>query len=222
MWFAPLGLHGFSLLLIFSTVSESQITIMSAPVFICSQTFKWAFKYHNCKLMIIILHLCYNHFHLTQLHSGWLCYVMETIVLSSFPEPEEKNVIFNPYAHTQTRTSPLTSQKVEVSTQCCISHGWLVMSNALNSDITQHQMFIIEKQKAFKSVGRRFPLCDNDSRDIKICWLFLMPGFNTGLCQCSSPKTLCRDSEQKWREKNERKKEGKRSSGFTAAGPAQP
>ena len=93
------------------------------------------------------------------------------------------------------------------------------MSNAFNSDITQYQMFIIEKQKAFKSVGRRFPLYDNDSRDIKICWLFLMPGFNTGLCQFSSPKTLFRDSEQKEREK---KREGAWSSGFTAAGPAQP
>ena len=62
-------------------------------------------------------------------------------------------------------------------------------------------MFIIGKQKAFKSVGRRFALYDNDSRDIKICWLFLMPGFNTGLCQCGSPKALFRDSEQEGRER---------------------
>lgn len=61
------------------------------------------------------------------------------------------------------------------------------MSNAFNSDITQHQMFLIEKQKVFKSVGHRFPLSNNDSRDIKICWLFLTPGFNTGLFQFSSP-----------------------------------
>lgn len=143
---------------------------------------------------------------------------METIGLNSSTDPEQKNVIFNalcPHPY----TSPLTSEKVEVSTECCILHGWLVMSNAFNSDITQHQMFIIEKQKAFKSVGHHFPLSDNDSRDIKICWLFLMPGFNTGLCQFSSPKTLFRDSEEKGRE---RKREGERSSGFTAAGPAQP
>lgn len=69
-------------------------------------------------------------------------------------------------------------------------------------------MFIIGKQKAFKSVGHRFPLYDNDSRDIKICWLFLMPGFNTGLCQCSSPKTLFRDSEQKEREKKRERERG--------------
>lgn len=86
-------------------------------------------------------------------------------------------------------------EKVEVPTECCILHGWLEMSNAFNSDITQQQMFIIEKQKVLKSAGHRFPLSDNDSRDIKICWLFLMPGFNTGLCQFSSPKTLFRDSE---------------------------
>lgn len=95
------------------------------------------------------------------------------------------------------------------------------MSNAFNSDITLHQMFIIEKQKAFISVGRRFPLYDNDSRDIKICWLFLMSGFNTGLCQFSSQKTLFRDSEKKERAKK-REREKERSSGFTAAGPAQP
>lgn len=69
------------------------------------------------------------------------------------------------------------------------------MSNAFNSDITQHQMFLIKRQKEFKSVGHRFPVSDNDSRDIKICWPFLMPGFNTGLCQFRSPKTLFRDSE---------------------------
>ncbi len=86
------------------------------------------------------------------------------------------------------------------------------MSNAFNSDITQNQMFIIEKQKASKSVGHHFPLYDNDSRDIKICWLFLMPGFNTGLCQCSSPKTLFRDLEQKEREK-ERERERERERG---------
>lgn len=97
-------------------------------------------------------------------------------------------------------TSPLASEKVEVSTECCILHGWLVMSNTFNSDITQHQMFLIEKQNAFKSVGRRFPLSHNDSRDIKICILFHMPGFNTGLCQFSSPKSLFRDLEQKERE----------------------
>lgn len=68
-----------------------------------------------------------------------------------------------------------------------------------NSDITQCQMFIIEKQRPFRSVGRHLPLYDNDSREIKICWLFLMPGFNTGLCQCCSPKTLFRYSEQKER-----------------------
>lgn len=48
---------------------------------------------------------------------------------------------------------------------------------------------------------------------------FHMPGFNTGLCQCGSPKTLFRDSEQKEREK---KRGRERSSGFTAAGPAHP
>lgn len=64
-------------------------------------------------------------------------------------------------------------------------------------------MFIIEKQSAFKSVGHHFPLYDNDSRDFKICWLFLLPALNTGLCQCSSPKTLFRDSEQKARGKKE-------------------
>lgn len=117
-------------------------------------------------------------------------------------------------------TSPLASEKVEVSTECCILHGWLVMSNTFNSNITQHQMFLIEKQNAFKSVGRRFPLSHHDSRDIKICILFLMPGLNTGLCQFSSPKSLFRDLEQKEREIEKREQE--RSSGFTAAGPAQP
>lgn len=118
--------------------------------------------------------------------------------------------------HPSTQRAPLTSEKAEVFTECCISHGWLVMSNTFNSDITQHQMFVTEKQRAFRTVGRRFTLYDNDSRDIKVCWLFLMPGFNTGLCQCSSPKTSFKDSELR---EGEKKRE--RSSGFTAAGPAQ-
>lgn len=62
------------------------------------------------------------------------------------------------------------------------------MSDAFISDITQHQMFIIEKQKAFKSVGHHFPVSDNDSHDIKICWLLPVPGFNTGLCQLGFPE----------------------------------
>jgi len=79
------------------------------------------------------------------------------------------------------------------------------MSNAFTSEITQHQMFIIEKQRALRRVGHRLSLYDNDSRDIKICWLFLMPGFNAGLCQCSSPKTLFEDSEQREGEEKTKK-----------------
>lgn len=120
--------------------------------------------------------------------------------------------------HPSTPASPLMSDKVDVRTDCCISYGCLVMSNTINSDITQCQMFMIEEQRASKSVGDRFPLYDNDSCDIQICWLLLVPGFNTGLCPSSSPKTLFRHSEQKKRE-NRRGRE--RSSGFTAAGPAQ-
>lgn len=63
-------------------------------------------------------------------------------------------------------------------------------------------------------------LCDNDSRDIEICWPFLTPGFNTGLCQFTSPNDLVQGLAVEG--EREEKREAARSSGFTAAGPAQP
>lgn len=62
-------------------------------------------------------------------------------------------------------------------------------------------MFPIKKQKAFAAVGHHFPLYDNDIRNIKICWLFPIPDFNTGLCQCGSLKISSKDLQQKEGEK---------------------
>lgn len=79
-------------------------------------------------------------------------------------------------------------------------------------------MFPIKKQKAFAAVGHHFPLYDNDIRNIKICWLFPIPDFNTGLCQCGSLKISSKDLQQK---RAREKSRGEESSGFTAAGSVQ-
>lgn len=71
-------------------------------------------------------------------------------------------------------------------------------------------MFPITKQRAFAAVGHHFPLYDNDIRDIKICWPFLIPDFNTGLCQRGSLKISFKDSGQKRRRGEKKFKERRR------------
>lgn len=128
-----------------------------------------------------------------------------------------------PRAHTHAARIHLRVKEVKVSAKRCILKCRLVTPAAFISDITQSRMLLIKTAKkiAFKIYRTPpFLLCDDDSRDIEICWPFLTPGFNTGLCQFTSPSDLVQGLAVEG--EREQKREAARSSGFTAAGPAQP
>lgn len=115
---------------------------------------------------------------------------METIELNSCADPEQKNVILMPCTHTHCVCISTCEWKRFSSPQkCCILHGWLATSDAFNSDITQRQMFLIEKQKSIQNLLDTISLrLITIAMTLRSAGSFLGLGLNAGLCQLGFPE----------------------------------